>query len=189
MPIAARCCSSVPSEREVVIDPLFMEAQFHRNPSRYVELFAAVKLSEGERLLVHGAVTMVRPGLGFFMVLGDENEWAGNVWVQTTQPINLRINQMVDVLAFAEMSDRKPQLRDAIVHPGKMGLAHAPASPPPGEIARGEHHAELVTLEGLLLEKQHGLQEDSLVLAIGDEVACARCRSGQEVSGCRRCEG
>jgi len=168
----------VPSQEQVVIDPTFLDAQFSEPAKDYTDLFVPGPRG-GPRVHVHGVATLVRPLHGFFMVVGEEHHWTGNVWVQTEQPLPLVTNQIVDVIALPERSGGRPQLHDAVVRLGPLTPRRSASALPLNATDLWEFQGTLVYVDGHLLEQQRGLAEDSLLVLDGaGRVICARLPIG-----------
>lgn len=102
-----------------------------------------------QRVHVRGTVTLQRPGEELF--LQDES---GGLHVETVQPTRFAIGDPVDAVGFIEYEGHLPVLRDASLRrPRGPNAPIAPRAVPFLEIARGEHHGEMVTLRGRILDR------------------------------------
>jgi signal transduction histidine kinase len=103
-----------------------------------------------QRVHVRGTVTF-RDAQGEIYL---QDESGGIRTIAAPPTANFGPGQMVDAVGFIEYDGYLPLLRDAVYRP----LAAPPAPVPPRavaltEIARGQHHAELVTLKGHILDR------------------------------------
>jgi signal transduction histidine kinase len=102
-----------------------------------------------ERVHVRGVVTLQRVGDEIF--LQDES---GGIRIETTQPDAFALGEQIDAAGFIEYENYLPLLRDAVLRPA--GLPPAPVPPRPvtfAEISRGQHHGDLVSLRGRILDR------------------------------------
>ncbi len=101
-----------------------------------------------QRVHVRGIVTLQRPGTDLF--LQDET---GGIHIETTEPHRFNVGDHIDAIGFLEQQDLLPVIRDAV-------LVRAPGTATPivardvpfAEIARGEHHGDMIRLRGRVLE-------------------------------------
>jgi len=162
----------VPGVEQCRPEAAFLEKKFGEAPRSYHTLFP--KANPPDRVHVRGQVTLARPERGFFMRVREDGYYSGSLWVQTTQPLPLRPGQVVDVAGHVESMNRKPVLRDALVRVLRQESPPAPQALGPNEIASGDYHGTLVSTEGVLLSAQQGLEENSLILLVGQMTVCAR---------------
>lgn len=102
-----------------------------------------------QRVHVRGVATYQKLGREFF--LQDES---GGLDVETSTPAKFAIGAPVDAVGFIEYEGHLPVLRDAILIPARGPTRTAtPRAVPFLEIARGEHHGELITLRGRILDR------------------------------------
>lgn len=103
----------------------------------------------GERLHVKGVVTFQRPGLDLF--LQDET---GGLHLESRQPLQLPPGRVVEAVGFLEIVNFQPVLRDAVFQEfaGPVPPVAAKAVPM-AEIREGLHAAELIVLQGRLLDR------------------------------------
>jgi len=103
-----------------------------------------------QRVRVRGVVTF-QDGRGEVHLQDD----SGGIRVVAADPgARLAPGAAVDAVGFLEYEGHLPLLRDAVFRPA--GTPPAPVAPkavPFAEIARGQHHAELITLRGHLLDR------------------------------------
>jgi signal transduction histidine kinase len=141
-------------------------------------------IQPGTRVHVKGVVTFQRPGEDLF--LEDENS---GLHIRSRQTNTLCIGEAVDAVGFPGFDHFLPVLEDGIFRP--TSEAPRPVRPKRatiGEIQRGLHHGELITLSGRVLDrsfrrgdgKSNGeqltrtvvmLQQDDLVFAAEAETA------------------
>ncbi len=176
--VISRTVLYVPSVRQCEPDPAYLDAQYRKPVRRYSDLFRLTEANGGRRVHLQGQVHMAKLGRGFFMRVQEDDILTGSLWVQTTQPISLRPGQWVDVIGRVELANRKPVVRDAIARDIGWKPLPTPSTPKPEDVAAGDYHAMLVALDGILLEEQTGLEEDSLILLAGQTAVCARLDTG-----------
>lgn len=102
-----------------------------------------------ERVHVRGMVTLQRPGTDLFV-----QDDTGGIHVETSAAPPFRVGDRVDAVGFLEQQSLLPVIRDAV-----LVRAPGPAAPvaarvvPFAEIARGEHHGDMIRLRGRVLER------------------------------------
>ncbi|MFZ5495118.1 MAG: histidine kinase [Verrucomicrobiota bacterium] len=103
-----------------------------------------------QRVHVRGVVTF-RDGRGEIYLQDD----SGGIRAVAANPAAvLAPGARVDAAGFIEYEGHLPLLRDAVFRPaGGPPAPVAPKAAPFAEIARGQHHAELVTLRGHILDR------------------------------------
>ncbi|HEY1169845.1 MAG TPA: sensor histidine kinase [Verrucomicrobiae bacterium] len=101
----------------------------------------------GHRVKVHGTVLHQESGQSLF--IRDETQ---GLWVKTKQAMPLNIGDQVEVLGFPATGGYSPTLEDAIYKKTSSGVAPAPIPLTPDIARNGAHDADLVQLEGQLLE-------------------------------------
>jgi signal transduction histidine kinase len=103
----------------------------------------------GERIRVKGTLTLQRRGLDFF--LQDDT---GGLHVKTHIPQTLPLGSAVEAAGFLEFVDYQPVLKDAVFKPFSESVKPITgAQVSLTELRDGLHGAELITLEGLLLDR------------------------------------
>lgn len=125
------------------------------------------------RVRVQGVVVLQQPGTGLY-IRGE----GGGLWVQTRQLTPVTLGESIDVVGFPSVADFTPLLQDAEFRSLKQGPLPAPIPVTSEEALAGGHHADLVTLEALLLEERQTPEEQVLVLQAGQTVFQARLASG-----------
>ncbi len=92
------------------------------------------------------------------------------LWVKSAQPDILELGDVVEVLGFPVFGDHNPALEDAVF----VRRSHGSPWNPPGVISAaavtGEHDAELVEMEGTLLDSAITGLERILVLRAGNQL-------------------
>lgn len=102
----------------------------------------------GQRIMVRGTVTYHRPGEDVFIT-----DTTGGLQVRTAQSIKLAPGTVVETVGFPESEDYLPILQDAEVRP--TSAPPAPIAPKPvdlEELRKSYHHADLVTLNGKVVD-------------------------------------
>lgn len=123
----------------------------------------------GYRARVQGVVTSQQPGAGLY--IRDQGE---GLWVQTSQKKTVAPGDWVDVVGFPSIVDFNPALQDAIFKPIRQGAPPQPLAVAAEAALEGGHHANLIRLEGALLEKQHSPEEQILTIQAGAVIFQAR---------------
>ncbi len=102
-----------------------------------------------ERLHVKGVITLQRPGLDLF--IQDET---GGLHLESRTPLQLPAGRFVEAVGFLEIVNFQPVLRDAVFRElAGPGPAVAPKPVPVSELREGQHGAELIVLQGRLLDR------------------------------------
>lgn len=117
-------------------------------PVNSVAQYRRGRLAE-QRVHVRGVVTLQRPREDVFL-----QDPSGGLRIVTAQPGRWPVGTTIEAAGFLEYEGHLPLLRDAVIRaePG----APAPLVPrrvQPAAIAQGEHHGELVTLRGRVLDR------------------------------------
>lgn len=102
-----------------------------------------------QRVHVRGTITIQRVGEGLFL-----QDATGGIRVQSTQPESFPLGAQVDAAGFIEFEHYQPLLRNAVVR--RSGQADLPVQPVPvtfADISRGQHHGDLISLQGRLLDR------------------------------------
>lgn len=102
-----------------------------------------------QRVRVKGVVTFQRPGQDLFLL--DDS---GGLQVKTAQRISLSPGDVVEAVGFSSLNQFLPVLEDAVCRKtneprGEITPRHASTD----ELQAGLHHANLITLQGKLLER------------------------------------
>lgn len=102
-----------------------------------------------ERVHVRGTVTLQRPGTDLFV-----QDDTGGIHVETSAPQRFRIGDRVDAIGFLEQQNLLPVICDAVLVGAPDPTAPVAAHEVPfAEIARGEHHGDMIRLRGRVLER------------------------------------
>jgi hypothetical protein len=127
--------STNPFDKEII--PLSGIAEYRRD------------IQPGQRVHLKGVVTLQRPGEDLFL-----QDASGGLQVRTRQAGKLKAGDVVDVVGFPDLDHFLPVLDDAIFR--KTSETRVPAMPNKasiGDIQKGKHHADLITLQAKLLER------------------------------------
>jgi len=102
-----------------------------------------------QRVHVRGVVTLQRAGGEIYL-----QDASGGIRVGVVETGPLAAGDLVEAAGFIEFEGHLPLLRDAVLRPaaGAKPLV-APRPVPFAEIAAGQHHGELITLRGRLLDR------------------------------------
>jgi signal transduction histidine kinase len=102
-----------------------------------------------QRVHVGGVVTLLGTGGEIFLQDGS-----GGIRVDGAEAGKFAPGDLIEAAGFIEYEGHLPLLRDAVVRPAPGAkLAVAPRTVPFREIASGQHHGELITLRGRLLDR------------------------------------
>jgi signal transduction histidine kinase len=102
-----------------------------------------------QRVHVHGVVTLQRIGAEVF--LQDDS---GGIRVECTQPDTFVPGDHVDAVGFIEYENYLPLLRDGVLRRTDENRSPVPPRVVPFvEISRGQHHGDLITLRGRILDR------------------------------------
>jgi signal transduction histidine kinase len=102
-----------------------------------------------QRVHVRGVVTLVGAGGEVFLQDGS-----GGIRIDGAEAGKFAPGDLIEAAGFVEYEGHLPLLRDTVVRPAAG--AKPPVAPRPvpfGEIASGQHHGELITLRGRLLDR------------------------------------
>ncbi len=126
------------------------------------------------RTTIRGVVTLLDGPQSFYVQDGS-----AGIYVEGEHKGQVRIGQLVEVSGFAEAGPDGPYLEDATVHviDGKSQVT--PIKVSAEDIATGLYRSQLVTVEGNLLERVSGLDEDTLILRAGGLILRARLQGGK----------
>lgn len=116
-----------------------------------------------ERMRVTGIVTLNEPGRGFYL-----RDVSGAAWVESTQTEALIPGTAIEVVGFAAIEGTAPILRDAVVRIGSTGDSPKPIPLNADKAFDKRYHGELVTLEGLVIDRLTLPQSKTLALQSGD---------------------
>jgi hypothetical protein len=124
---------------------------------------------DGNRVRVHGVVTLNYPGDRVWVA--DET---GGVEIHPSEPTDVKPGEAVEVIGFPIISGTAAALTEALVRrqPGPAMKA-APSVVSVGQAMNGALEAELVQLEGVLLDQVMRGSETILVLQEGKTIFTA----------------
>ncbi|MES2572775.1 MAG: histidine kinase dimerization/phosphoacceptor domain-containing protein, partial [Verrucomicrobiota bacterium] len=127
------------------------ERAFQQPVRGFHELFRYTPPSRApvnERVHVTGTVTMVRPGMGYF--LGNQE---GGIWVEATHFPYVREGDVVDVIAFPVRLGRHDFLQDEVSRVRRHDAPLEPRPVTPEAASKGECLATLISVEGEVLDQ------------------------------------
>ena len=135
------------------------------------------------RLKVNGVITLVEGERAFYV--SDES---GGLLVRTTESASVRRGDVVEVAGYPSAGALSPELQDALWR--KVGTQSLPVPPmiKAEQAASGLHDAELVRMDGVLLEQTRRTEGRVLVLQAQDRIfdACLPAeRSGAKAPALR----
>jgi signal transduction histidine kinase len=139
----------------------------------YRDLIAPGKY-QSQIVRVHGQVTFLDPGRGFFLDMSDPVDWKRALWVDTSETSRLRLGQWVDAVGQVDVFSFELALRDALVRPLESGPAPVPARLQADRLANIDCQGKLVILDAKLIEMQSTVDEDIWVFSAGNGVAYAK---------------
>ena len=122
-----------------------------------------------ERIHVAGVVTQVVAGKGFYI-----QEGAAGLCVRTVEPPSVQPGDDVEVAGFPALGLWNPILEDAIFRRRGSKPLPDPATITPTMAASGNYDAQLVRMEGMLLETSHGPEDHVLALRAAETMVLAR---------------
>ena len=102
------------------------------------------------------------------------------------QSTQVHAGQLVEVSGFAAVGADGPYLEDATVHVIGEKTQVAPVRLTAEDITSGAYQSQLVTVQGRLLERVAGPDEDTLILQAGYLVLRARLQGGKILADARR---
>ena len=130
--------------------PVEPEPELQAGPLRRSTELLLVTSPVRENVRLRGVVTMLRPGLGFNM--RDES---GGVLVQTAQPLDFAVGDVVEAQGYAEMADFRPKLNAVEARRLQPGPAPSPVPLDAAATRHSREQQELVFLEARLVEILH----------------------------------
>ncbi len=107
----------------------------------------SIHFSPRERVRLRGVVTMVRPGFGFN--LRDEG---GSLFVQTAQPSEFGVGDLVEALGYAEAVEFRPKFNAVEAHRLSAGAPPVPREFDLKALRNSREQQELVWLDATLLD-------------------------------------
>ena len=123
----------------------------------------------GHRVRVQGIVTLYRPG-GFLFIKGKSS----NIRVNSDQGISLRPGDEVEAVGFPAIGENDPVLEQAVLRRIASGPAVKPRPVSADELLRNDGDAELVQLEGRLLDRTLTAHEQVLIAESGRTIVQAQ---------------
>ncbi len=132
--------------------------------------------ASGHRVRVQGVVTLQQGGSLF---IRDQTE---SLHIETKQLTPLKPGDRLDVLGFPALTQYAPVLEDAIFSRSGSGPAVNPVRIKAQQALDGTYDAELVSIEGRLLDSIEQSGEESLVLQSGEQIFTARIKDGNAAS-------
>ena len=120
------------------------------------------------RVCVRGVVTLRQPGRGIYLQDPD-----ASIWVQTDPPASLNPGAVVDVVGFPALGDYSPTLQNAEIRVTGQIQPPSPLKIAASSLLAGTNDAELVQVQGLLLQQSPTPEGRSLVLQAGQTIFSA----------------
>lgn len=152
----------VPSLNHVeVIDEGLTKA--FSQPKRALKEIMQFNPGMAERMRVAGTITLSEPGRGFYL-----RDASGAAWVESTLPQPLAPGTSIEAVGFASIEGTAPILRDAVVRIGSTGDSPKPMPLNADKAFDKRYHGELVTLEGIVIDRLTLPQSKTLALQAGD---------------------
>lgn len=136
------------------VDPFMLPT----SPVPWLMTFSAAGNS-GHRMKVRGVVTGHQPGRAIFVREGGQS-----IFVHTRQRDDLAMGDLVEVVGFPEMGPISPRLREAVFRRVGFDSVPVPRKVTREELLRGQLDAELVTLDGELVDVVRGTADTTLVV-------------------------
>lgn len=132
-------------------------------PKRALKEIMQFNPGMAERMRVSGTITLSEPGRGFYL-----RDASGAAWVESTLTESLVPGTLIEAVGFAAIEGAAPILRDAVVRVGSGGDTPKPIPLSPDSAFDKRYHGELVTLEGLVIDRLTLPQSKTLALQAGD---------------------
>jgi len=133
------------------------------------------------RAKVRGVVTLPDSEQGFYL-----QDASAGMYVAPEQNTHVQTGQLVEVSGFAAVGPDGPYLEDASVTVVGDKAHVAPVKLTAEDIAGGAYRSQLVTVQGRLLERVEGPDEDTMILQAGYLVLRARLQGGKVLADARR---
>lgn len=130
------------------------------------------KEAYGHRVKVEGTVLFQQPGEALFI-----RDATRAIYIKTSQHERVAPGDRVEVLGFPLLGEYSPLLEDAMFHKIAPASAPEPLALAAEQARRGEHDAELIRLEGQLIDQFHAPGE--LVLVLQDKETIFRAHLAQ----------
>ncbi|MEO8076064.1 MAG: response regulator, partial [Acidobacteriota bacterium] len=120
------------------------------------------------RVRVQGIVTLRRPGGAFFIA-----DLTGGLRIEPQRPLVVEPGDRVDVVGFPAQADYLAVLESAVVQRREPGREQAAPFITAGEALTGGYHAQMVQMEGRVLERVADSTRELLTLQAGQHVFTA----------------
>jgi len=140
----------VPIPTDIVIEKPETTDPFN-NPILRIDGIAQYRTatSPGKRVHLKGMVTYQKPGEGLFL-----EDASGGLRVQSRQPDAYQVGDVIEAIGFPDFDHFLPVLQDATFRATpESGVAIAPKTVSIREVEAGLHHADFVTLYGVLIDR------------------------------------
>ncbi len=153
----------VPSTRYIeIVEPAPTESLRSVRPIVTLLRFDPLNLSI-HRATVRGTVTLRDGGRGFYV-----QDASAGMYVMADQTAQVHTGQLLEVTGFAVVDPDDPYLEDAEIHVNNEHSLVAPVEVTTEDIGTGQYRSQLVTVQGRLLDRVTGPDEDMLVLQAGN---------------------
>jgi PAS domain S-box-containing protein len=127
---------------------------------------ALMRFSPGTRFVhrvrVRGQVTLQSPGRWLYIQDGSQG-----LFIPTVQKTPLKLGDVVDAVGFPAMGEYSAMLEDAIFKPLGSGQAIAAPAVTAQDAMKGDYDAELVQVQGRLVNKDLNSEYPNLVMSSG----------------------
>ena len=133
------------------------------------------------RTTVRGVVTLQESEHAFYL----QDATAG-MYVVTEQKTQVHTGQLVEVSGFAAVGPDGPALEDAAVEIVNESSQVVPVKLTPEDLTSGLYQSKLVTVDGRLLDRVSGPDEDTLILHAGPLVLRGHLQGAKISPGIRR---
>jgi signal transduction histidine kinase/CheY-like chemotaxis protein len=133
---------------------------------------------DGRQVRVRGSVSLYWPGRALFIRDGSHG-----LQVLVPEKTPLDVGDLVDVVGFPGIGEYTPTIEDAQLRRLGRGPAPVATTVTAKELLGGDHDAELVRIEGVLLSHQKTANEHTLVISMGWFTFPAVLPRSQEDSG------
>jgi signal transduction histidine kinase len=164
----------VASDKEVSVEESAPAHPFSLPPHAIVSISRFTpNLSAVRRVRVQGTVTLTQPDQ---FVVQDATEGA---LVETTQPVDVSVGDLVQVVGFPAVGVYSPVLQDAIWRRVGAGPRIAPALVTTKEVLEGSYDSTLVSIRGQLIENTRDPEGQNLLLSSDGTLFAAALESKQ----------
>ena len=128
----------------------------------------------GRRIHVRGAVTLVRPGQWIFV-----QDASGGAVLKTSSGTQVNRGDLVDATGFPTPGSYAPILSDGDFRRIGSGGLPAPVDMTNATSLSGDHDAELVTIQGYLVDQSRQGPDHVVTLQLGDSIFAGRLEEKQ----------